>query len=93
MLLCWLALLLVRIVEIRTGRTWTDVRDDLQDLHVGVFTGPVGTFTQTSTPTPGARDALTALGVPPPKKILDLRLRPPPNWPTTPPTSEDLAVS
>jgi Transposase DDE domain len=72
-LLCWLALLLVRIVETKTGRSWTDVRDNLQDLHVGVFTGPAGTFTQTSTPTPGARDLLAALGVTPPKKILDLR--------------------
>ncbi len=92
-LLCWLALLLVRIVETRTGRTWTDVREDLQDLHVGVFTGPAGTFTQTSTPTPGTRDVLAALGVPPPKKILDLR----PAAPTDPAgdalTSEDLAAS
>ncbi len=72
-LLCWLALLLVGIVETRTGRTWTDVREDLQDLHVGVFTGPAGTFTQTSTPTTGTRDVLAALGVAPPKKILDLR--------------------
>jgi hypothetical protein len=92
-LLCWLALLLIRIVETKTGRTWTDVREDLQDLHVGVFTGPAGTFTQTSTPTPGARETLTALGVAPPKKILDLR----PAAGTQPtgdaPTSEDLAAS
>ena len=92
-LLCWLALLLVRIVETRSGRTWTDVREDLQDLHVGVFTGPAGTFTQTSTPTPGARGVLAALGVPPPKKILDLR----PAAGTQPagdaPTSADLAAS
>jgi hypothetical protein len=71
-LLCWLALLLVRIVETRTGATWATVREDLQDLHVGVFTGPVGTFTQTSTPTPAARAALAALGIDPPKKILRL---------------------
>ena len=58
-----------------------------------MFTGPAGTFTQTSTPTPGARDALAALGVPPPKKIIDLR----PAAGTQPagdaPTSEDLAAS
>ena len=71
-LLCWLALLLVRIIETRTGATWATVREDLQDLHVGVFTGPAGTFTQTSTPTPAARAALTALDVDPPKKILHL---------------------
>ncbi|SFF91074.1 IS1634 family transposase [Blastococcus tunisiensis] len=72
-LLCWLALLLVRIVETTTGRTWTDVREDLSDLHVGMFSGQTGTFAQTSTPTPGTRDTLAALGLPPPKKILDLR--------------------
>ena len=92
-LLCWLALLLVRIVETRTGRTWTDVRDDLQDLHVGVFTGPAGTFTQTSTPTPGARDALAALGVAPPKKILDLRPAATAEPAGNAPTSQDLTAS
>jgi len=71
-LLCWLALLLVRIVETTTGATWATVREDLQDLHVGVFTGPAGTFTQTSTLTPAARAALTALDIAPPKKILRL---------------------
>jgi hypothetical protein len=92
-LLCWLALLLVRIVETRTGRTRTDVRDDLQDLHVGVFTGPAGTFTQTSTPTPGTRDVLTFLGVPPPKKILDLRPAAPADPADHALTSEDHAAS
>ena len=71
-LLCWLALLLVRIIETKTGSTWNTVREDLQDLHVGVFTGPAGTFTQTSTPTPAARAALATLGIDPPKKILRL---------------------
>jgi Transposase DDE domain len=71
-LLCWLALLLVRIIETKTGRTWAVVREDLQDLHVGVFTGPAGTFTQTSTPTPAAHAVLAALDVDPPKKILGL---------------------
>jgi hypothetical protein len=71
-LLCWLALLLIRIIETKTGRTWVTLREDLQDLHVGVFTGPAGTFTQTSTPTPAARAVLAALDIDPPKKILSL---------------------
>src|SRR3954451_21702728 len=62
-LLCWLASLLVRIVETRTGRTWAAVREDLQDLHVGVFTGPAGTFTQTSEPTTAIKTVLAALDV------------------------------
>src|SRR4051795_809770 len=71
-LLCWLTLLLVRIIETRTGATWATVREDLQDLHVGAFTGPAGTFPQTSPPTPPTRAALTALDIVPPKKILHL---------------------
>jgi hypothetical protein len=71
-LLCWLALLLIRLAETKTGRTWNTVREDLHDLHVGVFTGPAGSFTQTSTLTPGARAALAALGIDPPRKILTL---------------------
>jgi hypothetical protein len=71
-LLCWLALLLTRIVETRTGRTWAAVREDLQDLHVGLFTGPAGTFTQTSEPTTATKTTLAALDLAPPKKILQL---------------------
>ena len=45
-ILCWLALLLVRIVETTTGDTWHRIREDLQELHVGTFEGPAGTFRQ-----------------------------------------------
>lgn len=71
-LLCWLALLLIRIIETSTGQTWATAREDLQDLHVGTFTGPAGTFAQTTTLTPAARAIFTALAVTPPKKILTL---------------------
>jgi hypothetical protein len=45
-LLCWLALLLIRIAETSTGHTWNTIRADIDRLHVGVFTGPAGTFIQ-----------------------------------------------
>ena len=45
-LLCWLALLLIRIAETTTGHTWTKIRDDLERMHLGMFTGPAGTFCQ-----------------------------------------------
>ncbi|RFU20484.1 IS1634 family transposase [Geodermatophilus marinus] len=77
-LLCWLALLLVRIVETHTGRTWATVREDLHDLQVGLFTGPAGTFTQTSEPTAATKRLLAALDVAPPKKILQLTPATPP---------------
>ncbi len=71
-LLCWLSLLLIRIIENTTGATWATVREDLQDLHVGTFTGPAGSFAQTSTPTTAAKAILDALNVAAPKKILTL---------------------
>jgi hypothetical protein len=57
-LLCWLALLLARIVETRTSTTtdttttWARSRDQLQRRHVGTFTNPAGLFRQTTHPAP-----------------------------------------
>ena len=41
-LLCWLALLLVRIAENATSETWRTLRDELDELHLGRFTGSAG---------------------------------------------------
>ena len=71
-ILCWLALLLVRIVETTTGDTWNRVREDLQELHVGTFEGPAGTFRQRTELTTAQRDILAKLGVDAPKKIIEL---------------------
>ncbi|MGD9525170.1 MAG: IS1634 family transposase [Pseudonocardia sp.] len=71
-ILCWLALLLVRIVETTTGDTWNRVRDEFQELHVGTFEGPAGTFRQRTELTTAQRDILAKLGVDAPKKILEL---------------------
>ena len=45
-ILCWLALLLVRIAENAAGQTWPELRRELDRIHVGTFTGPAGTFRQ-----------------------------------------------
>jgi transposase len=71
-LLCWLALLLIRIVENTTANTWHHLREDLQELHVGVFEGPAGTFRQRTELTAAQRDILSQLGIDPPKKIIEL---------------------
>ena len=71
-LLCWLALLLVRIVETRTGQTWHHLRPALQRLHVGTFTGPAGTYQQTTTPSPEVKAVFAALDVELPPKVLRL---------------------
>ncbi|MEV0565901.1 hypothetical protein [Dactylosporangium sp. NPDC050588] len=74
-ILCWLALLLIRIAETATGRTWPTIRDELQRLHAVTYTGPAGTFRHTTTLTKTQRDLFTALSVEPPKRILDLATR------------------
>ena len=71
-LLCWLALLLVRVAETTTGRTWPTIRAELDRLHAVTFTGPTGTYRQTTELTTGQRDLLAALNLEPPKKIIEL---------------------
>jgi len=71
-LLCWLALLLARVAEATTGRTWPAIRTDLQRLHLITFTGPAGTFRQTTEITKPQRDLFTALAIDPPKKIIGI---------------------
>jgi hypothetical protein len=69
-LLCWLALLLIRIAETTTGRTWTTVRAELQRLHVGTFTGPAGTFRRRTELTTEQKAILGALDLPAPPRVL-----------------------
>ena len=71
-LLCWLALLLIRVAETRTGHTWHRLREHLQRLHLATFTGSAGVYRQTSEPTKPQRDIYTTLDLPLPKKIIDL---------------------
>jgi hypothetical protein len=70
--LCWLALLLVRILETRTGSTWPEMRRELDRLHVGTFTGPTGTFRRLTTLTKAQIDLFSRTGTPAPKLIIEL---------------------
>src|ERR671911_377624 len=70
--LCWLALLLVRIVETTTGATWRTLAAELQRLQVITFTGPDGTFRQRTELTKPQRDIYATLGLDPPNKIIEL---------------------
>ena len=69
-LLCWLSLLLIRVIENETGHTWASLREDLQDLHVIVAAGHAGTFAQTTTPTKAVRTILAALHLDAPRPVL-----------------------
>ncbi|SQD98930.1 MULTISPECIES: hypothetical protein [unclassified Parafrankia] len=68
-LLCWPALLLVRVAENATGMTWTRMRRELDRIHIGTFTGPAGTFQQVTELTKPARDLFAALHITPPHTI------------------------
>jgi hypothetical protein len=71
-ILCWLALLLVRIVETTTGATWRTLAAELNRLQVITFTGPDGTFRQRTELTKPQRDIYATLGLDPPSKIIEL---------------------
>jgi Transposase DDE domain len=74
-LLCWLALLLIRIAENQTSQTWRNLRDELQRMHLGTFAGPAGTSQQRTQLTPGQLDILRALGVAQPPLFMHLDSR------------------
>jgi Transposase DDE domain len=69
-ILCWLALLLIRIAETAAGATWNKITGELSQLTLGTFTGPAGTFRQTAELTSPQRGILDSLQIPYPKKII-----------------------
>ncbi len=72
-LLCWLALLLIRIAENELPtHTWRRLRQELQTLHVGEFTGNAGQVHQRTELTPAQRDILRALQIAEPPRFLQL---------------------
>ena len=78
-ILCWLALLLIRVAENTAGQPWNRIRAEIQRQHAVTWTGPAGTFRQTTDPTKPLRDLYTALSIEPPKKILALDPAPTPS--------------
>ena len=72
-LLCWLALLLIRVAENKAGQTWPVMRRELDRIHLGTFTGPAGTFRQRTELPKATRDLLAGLGLDAPRKIHEPR--------------------
>src|SRR5487761_1160521 len=79
-ILCWLALLLIRIAETTTGQTWNTMRRELDRIHLGTFTGPAGAFKQRTEITKPARDLLARLIIEHPARSTS-SLPPPPEPP------------
>jgi transposase len=71
-LLCWLALLLIRVAETSCSDTWPNLRRDLQRLHVGTFEGPAGTFRRRTQITRAQRTILSAMKLSEPPEIQEL---------------------
>lgn len=70
----WLAASLVATVEHRTGLPWVVVRGDLARIAAVALTGPHGSMTAVSEPTPAQRDLFEACGVGAPPRVLDVTL-------------------
>src|SRR5262245_40286828 len=70
-LLCWLALLLIRITETSTGHTWNSIRADIDRLHIGVFTGPAGTFAQRTELSQPQKTLFAKLEITEPPRVFD----------------------
>ena len=70
--LCWLALLLIRLAETSCRATWPTLRRELDRIAIGAFTGPAGTFRQRTEITKPQRDILAKLHLDPPPRIYQL---------------------
>jgi len=69
-ILCWLALLLVRILSSRTGLTWAKIRKELETIHVGLFRSKNGEVMQRTELTREQERLFSLLEVPKPPLFL-----------------------
>ena len=84
--LCWLALLLIRVVENATGDTWRNTRHELDRMHLVTLATADGRVAQRSTTTAGQKTILAALDLPEPPRFLDFTPFDPRGRLTAPPT-------
>lgn len=68
-LLCWLALLLIRVAERRTGQTWNRISTELGRVHEVTLTGDAGQITQTTPLTSQQATLYRNCGIKPPPRI------------------------
>jgi hypothetical protein len=72
--LCWLALLLLRVIENVTGDTWRNTRHELDRMHLVTLATSAGQVAQRSATTPGQQTILHALDLPEPPRFFDFTL-------------------
>jgi hypothetical protein len=69
--LCWLALLLIRVIENAVNDTWRNTRHELDRMHLVTLATPDGHVAQRSTLTAGHKAILAALQLPEPPRFHD----------------------
>jgi transposase len=75
-LLCWLALLLVRIAETKTGLTWPRIRRQMQRIHLGEFLNKKNRVLRHTELTNDQLNILKKLKIKPPKRVLSIAFHP-----------------
>ena len=70
--LCWLALLLVRVIETSCEASWPQLRHELEKLRLGSFRGAAGSFSQRSEITAAQRAILAQLQMSAPPLLAEL---------------------
>jgi transposase len=75
-LICWLALLLVRIAEVETGLSWTVIRRSMQRLHLGEFLNEKNRVIRHTALTADQANILKKLKITPPKPFVKLEATP-----------------
>ncbi len=72
--LCWLALLLLRVVENATDDTWRNVRHELDRMHLVTLATADGQVAQRSAVTAKQKAILAALKLPEPPRFFDFTM-------------------
>jgi Transposase DDE domain len=72
--LCWLALLLLRVIENATDQTWRNIRYELDRMHLVTLATNAGQVAQRSATTPAQQGLLRALDLPEPPKFFDFTI-------------------
>ena len=70
--ICWLALLLARLIERQVADTWRNTRRELERLHLVTLAAAAGQVQQTTRLTPQQRDILNQLQIQPPPPLTSL---------------------
>ena len=74
--ICFLALLLVRIAERKTGTTWDHMRATMERIHLGEFSSKDGRIVQCTELTSEQHNILKKLTISPPPRVQKVHLTP-----------------